>query len=240
MGPTRCVDQRRPSADLVFGGWRSRQGGVAAEGVGLDRAAKEGQMIARSLAAAVGAETIICCRCPPTLPGSLVNYIVSHHLRQGTEGPHLRHRGLSQHPPGARAADPRAKSQAQQDPAPNGVARSRHHRQRSAGAGPGSHQVARSRPWLLADRRAFRVCPDPERAAGITARRNSGGRSHRRQNLLLCRTRQRQIGAATGNGPVARASLCLAQSPRHAHSRVFPHPPPIKSSNWVPSSRSAG
>ena len=70
-----------------------------------------------------------------------------------------------------------AQSEAQQGAAPDGIACSRHDRQCSAGSRPGADQVARSRPRLLADRRTFRVRPDPECAAGITARRNPRGRS---------------------------------------------------------------
>ena len=44
-------------------------------------------------------------------------------------------------------------------------------------ARPRADQVARSRPRFLADRRTFRVRPDPERAAGIKTRRNPRGRS---------------------------------------------------------------
>jgi hypothetical protein len=75
MGPTRRVDEWRRSADPVFGGCRSRQGLVAAKGIGLDYAAKEGEMIARPLTPAIGAEAVISSRCPSALPWPLVNHI---------------------------------------------------------------------------------------------------------------------------------------------------------------------
>jgi hypothetical protein len=74
MGPTRRVDQRRPSAGPGVGGYWLRQGILAAKGVGLDDAAKEGQMIARSLTPAIGAKTVIGGGGSPALPWSLVNH----------------------------------------------------------------------------------------------------------------------------------------------------------------------
>ena len=75
MGPTRRVGEWRPAANPVFGGCWSRQGLVAAEGVSLDHAAKEGQMITWPLAAAIGAEAVIGRHCPLAAPGSLVNHV---------------------------------------------------------------------------------------------------------------------------------------------------------------------
>jgi len=78
MGPTRCVDEWRPAANRALGGSirsRARQSLVTAEGVGLDHTTEVGQMIARPLTPAIGAEAVIGCRCPPTLPGQLVNHI---------------------------------------------------------------------------------------------------------------------------------------------------------------------
>ena len=48
---------------------------IAAKGVGLDHAAKAGQMIARPLTAAIGAKAVIGGGGPPALPGPLVDDI---------------------------------------------------------------------------------------------------------------------------------------------------------------------
>ena len=75
MRPTRRVNQRRSSANPVVGGYGSRQGLVAAKGVGLDNAAKAGQMITRPLTAAIGTKAVIGGGGPLALPRPLIDDI---------------------------------------------------------------------------------------------------------------------------------------------------------------------
>jgi hypothetical protein len=88
----------------------------------------------------------------------------------------------------------------------------------------GEGQSARAWPRLLADRRAFWVRPDPERAAGARARRNPKDCPRSRQNFFLCGPSQRQVDTAAWDGPMARASLCIFHPDSYAADRILPHP----------------
>ncbi len=70
----------------------------------------------------------------------------------------------------------------------------------------------------------FGFAQTPNVPAGAAPGGDPGARSRLRQNLVLCRARQRQVDAAARDGAMARASLRLPHPHRDAPDRVLPHP----------------